>query len=141
MAGYQRLMYKAEDLGAINKLARTHKWQVNWDFQQELLNNDKVIVVTDSWRQIVFASQNIFDMTGYSAAEVKGKSPKMFQGTDTDASVVYSISTKLVDKKPFDTVVLNYKKNGEPYNCHIKGFPIFNQQNELVNFIAFEQAA
>ena len=134
-------MQKAEDADLLNKLAKSKKWRMCSAVKTALRDNNYVIVVTDRRREIVFATHNIFEMTGYTNLEVKGKSPKMFQGTRTDLSVVSSIRDRIDDQQPFDTIVVNYRKNGEQYNCHILGFPVFDSKNELVNFIAFEKAA
>ena len=141
LENYQRLMQKGDDLNAIKKLAKQKKWNLQWDLHGELVNNDMVIVVTNTESKIVFATQNIIEMTGYQASELEGKNPKIFQGNSTDRKTVNYIGAKIVAMQPFDTIVVNYKKDGTPYNCHIKGFPVFNESNELVNYIAFERAA
>ena len=139
--GYQRLMARASDLAIINKMAKAGKWNVAWDIKEELMVHDSVIVITDIKNKIVFASSNIISMTGYAADEVQGKNPKMFQGPGTSQSILNQITDKISKLEYFDHIVLNYKKNGQPYYCHIKGHPVFNNRNQLVNFIAFEKAA
>lgn len=128
------------DASALHKLETNNNWNTSWDFNQKL-QNDTVIVVTNSDLKIVFASRNIVKMNGYNPKEVIGKSPKMFQGQDTDASISYEISQAIKQKQPFEKVVLNYCKDGSTYKCHIKGYPIFNQEGKLINFIAFEKIA
>ena len=141
MEGYHALIQKADDIRQLKKMAKQQNWKPQWDFQKELVAYNYVIVVTNPASKIVFASQNIFEMTGYTAKELKGQNPKMLQGENTDQHVIAHIKTGVTEAKPFETVILNYKKNGRPYHCRIKGFPVFNKKDELVNFIAFEQAA
>lgn len=141
MEGYHALIQKADDIRHLKKISKQQNWKSKWDFQKELVANNCVIVVTNPAGTIVFASQNIFEMTGYTAKELKGKNPKILQGEKTDKNIIAKIKTSVTEAKPFDTVILNYKKNGRPYHCRIKGFPVFNKTDELVNFIAFEQAA
>jgi PAS domain S-box-containing protein len=141
MECYHTLIQKADDIRHLKKMAKQQNWKAKWDFQKELVANNYVIVVTNPASKIVFASHNIFEMTGYTAKELKGKNPKTLQGEKTDPSVIAHIKEGLTEAKPFETVILNYKKNGRPYHCRIKGFPVFNKKDELVNFIAFEQAA
>jgi hypothetical protein len=43
------------------------------------------------------------------------------------------------NKEPFEKKVLNYKKNGETYQCLIKGYPVFNSKGDVSHFIAFEK--
>ena len=80
-------------------------------------------------------------MNGYEAQEVIGNSPKMFQGAKTDLQVSNEIRQAILKKVPFEKNVINYCKDGSVYNCHIKGFPIFNNKGEVINFIAFEKIA
>jgi PAS domain S-box-containing protein len=125
------------DNSELNKLETINNWDTTWN----LLQNETVIVVTDSKLKIVFASGNINKMNGYNPKEVVGQTPKMFQGKDTDDIVSNEIRLAIANQKPFDKVVLNYRKDGSVYKCHIKGHPIFNRKGKLINFIAFEKIA
>ena len=51
------------------------------------------------------------------------------------------INQAIATQKPFEATLINYKKNGEIYECHIRSFPIFNKKGELTHFIALEKAA
>lgn len=137
---FDKLKTSALDGGKLKSLSKNNNWIENWDFNAEL-QKENVIVVTDTNLNIVFASQNIIEMTGYSSDEILGKSPKIFQGKDTSLLERKAIREAIKLQKPFDKTIVNYKKNGEAYFCQIKGFPVFNTKNELVNFVAFEKAA
>ena len=128
------------DAKLINDLGTQSKWlNENWDLKNIL--KEEVIVVTDASLKIVFASQNIAKMNGYTPAEVIGNSPRMFQGEKTCSIVSNEIREAIMNKVSFEKKVINYKKNGELYYCLIKGFPLFNKSGDLSHFIAFEQAA
>jgi len=128
------------DNSVLNKLETKNNWETTWDFNY-MLQNETVIVVTDSKLKIVFASENINKMNGYNPNEVIGKTPRMFQGKDTDVAVSNEIRLAIQNQKPFDKVVLNYRKDGSIYKCHIQGHPVFNRKGKLINFIAFEKIA
>ena len=128
------------DLNKLNSIASQNKWiQNNWDLKTRL--KEEVIIVTDAKLSIVFASHNMVKMNGYATAEVLGKSPKIFQGQETNLVTSNEIRNAILLQEPFEKTVLNYKKNGETYLCEIKAFPIFNAKGELSHFIAFEKAA
>jgi len=128
------------DLNKLKTIASQNKWSSNnWDIKNSLKN--QVIIVTDVKLQIVFASHNIVEMNGYLPREVIGKSPRMFQGEATNPVVSNEIRNALLDNKPFEKTIINYKKNGETYKCLIKGYPVFDIKGELSHYIAFEQAA
>ena len=44
-----------------------------------------------------------------------------------------------LEEKKFEGKLINYRKDGEPYWCDVRIEPIFNEQQKLVNFIAFEE--
>lgn len=128
----------AEDKAQLDKMACTHAWRQPWNLSSILFKEGKVIIVTDTSLHIVFASSNIVDMTGYMAAELHGKTPAIFQGKDTDENMKRKIREAIQNGRGFQVSLINYKKNGERYNCNIEGHPVFNKQNKLLNFIAFE---
>jgi len=101
---------------------------------------EEVVIVTDTNLKIVFASNNLSKMNGYSESEVIGNSPKMFHGAKTNKAVSRQIREKIDQKLPFESQVVNYKKNGKTYDCLIKSYPITNKKGEVTHFIAFERA-
>lgn len=127
------------DIVLLELLAKTNQWTNQKDFGEKLLNKKQVIVVTDPQLRIVHATKNIIDMNGYSLKEIKGKKPSIFQGAETCPETTRTIRLAVQNKKPFETTITNYRKNGSSYKCWIKGEPIFNTSGELVNFIAYEK--
>ena len=127
------------DVRHLNKLSRN--WKEQWDFKKELFKDDKVILLTDKTLNIIYASSNMRTLNGYTPDEVKGKSPRLFQGEGTCSKTTNYIRKAVHNKLPFQAKILNYKKDGSTYICNIKGYPIHNRKGELVNFIAFEYAA
>ncbi len=128
------------DVQSINAIKKTFNWNFDLDFEKEL-DKDVVVLVTNPNLEIIFSTQNIVKMNGYKSDEVIGKSPKMFQGEATCSKTSSEIREAIQQKVPFEKWVVNYKKNGEIYNCHIKGYPIFDKEGVLKNFVAFEKAA
>ncbi|MEO5997326.1 MAG: PAS domain-containing protein [Chitinophagaceae bacterium] len=138
MEGYQKRMALANDFNELNKLSAAKKWISEWDYETRLFEQGKVIIVTDPLLNIVYATSNIFEMNGYTQQELKGKSTKIFQGKSTSLETRLVIRTAIKSLQSFDTTILNYKKNQRPYYCHIEGYPVFNKNKVLTNFIAFE---
>ena len=142
MDGYQRLMRKGEDLQLIKNLSKKQNWRAStWNLEEQLLRKEKVVLVTDTAQIIQFASSNLKEMNGYEPREVKGKSPKIFQGPLTSDEERLLIREAVRQQKPFKTVVINYRKDGSIYHCHVEEYPIWNCEGKLVNFIAFEKIA
>ena len=135
---FTELKKSSSDVALLKNFQLKNKWNRTWNLAHEL-QNDTVIVLTDTNLKIVFASKNITEMNGYSPNEVIGNHPKMFQGAATDHSVSKNIGEAIKNKVSFDEVVINYCKDGSIYRCEIKGFPIFDRSGKLRNFIAFER--
>ena len=136
---FELVLKSSEDLVILDKLAKAHKWSTALEIEEELLQKKHVVIVTDAHLKIVHATQNMAKMNGYTMKEVVGKTPKMFQGEGTCAKTQQLISSAITAKKPFEAVVLNYRKDGSQYKCWIKGRPIFNIDKEVVHFIAYEK--
>lgn len=128
------------DFSLLEHMSSLHKWNLDLDLMNELKDND-AIIITNAKLKIEFASQGITAMSGYQPFEVVGNSPKMFQGNDTSPEKRIQINQAIAAQKPFEATLVNYKKNGELYDCHIRSFPIFNKKGELTHFIALEKAA
>lgn len=121
------------DAQQLEKLAEDGKWKHHWNFRQQLENEKQLIVVTNITRHIVFASSNLYENTGYSAAAVNGLqwpfSPELRQAVELTPET----------RRPFASEIVNYTKNGRAYHCKLEVHPVFNHSGERVNFIAFEK--
>ncbi|TSE06097.1 MULTISPECIES: PAS domain-containing protein [Aquimarina] len=128
-----------DDIGTLKKI--TKNWQFERNYYKEFVEEQSVIVITNTNLKIVYASQNIEKMNGYSPEEVIGNSPKMFQGNDTCVKTSSEVRDAIDSGIPFEVSILNYRKDNTPYMCLIKGFPVHDKRGKLINYIAFEKAA
>ena len=139
--GMQRRIALQKDLAKLDMFASSNKWNTKAQWRNGLIWEDKTIILTDPVLKIVYASENIFSMNGYSQQEVIGKTPRIFQGEKTARNELAEIRRSVKKQIAFESFIINYKKNGEIYNCHIEGYPVFNKQKELLHFIALENVA
>jgi PAS domain S-box-containing protein len=125
------------DLKKVKKISNRFSWDDNQlEIEKRIL--DEVVLVTDANLKIVFASNGIKKMTGYTESEIIGKTPKMFQGPKTSEIALKEIRAAIQLQVPFEKTLENYKKDGKTYKCKINSVPIFNVKGELSHFIAFE---
>jgi PAS domain S-box-containing protein len=142
MEGYHRRMRMGEDLQQLKALGLKHNWQVVWEeLSHKFTVQGKVVVVTDLSLKIVFASNNMVEMSGYLPKEVLGRTPNIFQGAATSEATRKDIREAVAALKPFHVTLLNYKRNGVPYDCEVEAFPVLNDAGKPVHFIAFENTA
>nr|WP_293834386.1 PAS domain-containing protein [uncultured Arsenicibacter sp.] len=117
-------------------------WDLNRREQKHYLHqmeSGATLILTDTARTILWASHSILAMTGYSAREVLGKTPHLFQGTATSPLMTDRIRQSLRHASPVSVELTNYRKNGEAYQCTINIDPLRNQQGELTHFLAVER--
>ncbi len=136
---YGRFCRGLEEIQALRDLAKRQDWNDTTFFEKEILQKEHIVVVTDPQLHIVHASKNIFHMNGYQPSEIIGRTPKIFQGKATSKTTLSGISEAIKAKRPFEATVVNYRKDGSPYKCWIKGSPVRNAVGEVVNFVAFER--
>lgn len=97
------------------------------------------VIVTDANKKIQWVNDDFLRITGYSFQEVVGKKPgDLLQGPLSEPEVVKKIRRGLEGHVPIVEEITNYRKNGEAYTCRLAIHPIFDEQNNLTNFIAFE---
>lgn len=89
--------------------------------------------------EIVFVNKAFTKMTGYSAEDVLGRSPRMLQGPKTDRSVLERLLDNLQDGQIFFGEAINYRKDGtEFYNeWHIE--PIRDSANQVSHYLAIQR--
>ncbi len=142
LEGLHRRMQLANDLKIIQKIMKEGNWcDTLVSLDNTLVWENKVIIITDTKLKIIHATENMFVMNGYTQKDVIGKSSSMFQGAKTEIIERQKIKLAVDKQTQFESIITNYKKDGSIYKCHIEGYPVFNKKGNLVNFVAFENAA
>lgn len=78
-------------------------------------------------------------MTGYSAEEVLGQTPRILQGPSTDRAVLARLRSDLETRESFQATAVNYRKDGTPYRFHWHITPLRNQDGELTHWVALQR--
>jgi len=141
--GMSRRQTFGADIAALHSLMKRNDWhlKVEQSLDNAIVWENKTILITDPDLQIVLATKNIYRMNGYRADELIGRHPRMFQGPATLETSKKEIKTAIEMRIPFNSNIINYRKDGSTYTCHIEAYPIHNTSGRLVNFIAFENIA
>lgn len=96
------------------------------------------VVLTDAERQIIWVNHDFTLLTGYTLNEVAGKKPSFLQGVNTKPEDIATIRQYLQEMISFKYTITNYTKENVEYKCSFIIHPIFDDEENLTNFIAFE---
>jgi len=96
------------------------------------------VILTDPSQKIIWANNDFTDITGYPLHEVISRKPSLLQGKKSENDAIQRIKKGLEEQTPFKEEITNYRKNGEEYLCKLVIYPIFNEDHQLLHFIAFE---
>ncbi|WP_419902220.1 PAS domain-containing protein [Kiloniella sp.] len=83
---------------------------------------------------ISFASNNFFLYTGYTPEEVYGSDCNFLQGPETGTEDVLTIIRGLKSLRPFESTILNYKKDGTPFWCQLQITPLKIHNGRTLRF-------
>jgi PAS domain S-box-containing protein len=89
--------------------------------------------------RIVYANPAFTEMTGYSAEEVIGKSPRMFQGPLTGTQAPARIKAALMAWQPSRVEIFNYRKNGEGCWVEISISPLCDKNGWYTHWISVQR--
>ncbi len=102
--------------------------------------SSNLIVITDSVGYIEWINPEFERVTKFSMDEAKGKKPgSLLQGPHTDVKTVSIIRENLKKRIPFVVEIINYTKDGLPYWVELQINPVFDDNQNLVKFIAIEK--
>ncbi|GAB4019210.1 PAS domain-containing protein [Spirosoma koreense] len=131
----------AKESRYLDHLSEVFNWSLTSVQRQnyhQALEKGHTIVVTDLTKSILWASQSFLVMTGYPPLDVVGKTPVFLQGPATDSLTLARVRQRLNRRLAISATLLNYRKNGEPYQCHLTIKPLANDQGMVTHFIAEE---
>ena len=108
-------------------------------------NTNDAILITEAepfaepGPRIIFVNEAFCKMTGYTAAEVIGKTPRILQGSKTDKVELHRLGEALRNWESCEATVLNYKKNGEEFWINFTISPVANEKGWYTHWISIER--
>jgi PAS domain S-box-containing protein len=102
------------------------------------------IVVTDAeldlpGPRILFVNPAFTNMTGYTADEALGKTPRILQGPRTDRAVLRRLRQSLACGEPFLGEIINYRKDGTEFYLEWQVTPIRDANGATTHFVAIQR--
>ena len=96
------------------------------------------VVITDPQRRITWVNPGFERMSGYSAAEVMGRSPAFMQTGFTDPATVERMRQALHAGQTFRGEILNRNKQGQDYWLDLEIQPLHDQDGALTGYMAIQ---
>jgi len=99
------------------------------------------IVITDAeldlpGPKIIFVNPAFTQMTGYTAEEVIGKTPRILQGPRTDRTVLSRLRQNLERGEVFAGEAINYRKDGKEFDLEWQIAPLRDASGKITHFVA-----
>jgi PAS domain S-box-containing protein len=89
--------------------------------------------------EIVLVNPAFTHMTGYTAAEVLGRTPRLLQGPKTDRGVLARLRRKLEAGEEFFGEAINYRKDGTEFYLAWHIAPVHDQKGQISHFVAIQR--
>ncbi len=96
------------------------------------------IIITDLDGKVLFANKGAEEMTGYTAEEMKGNTPRLWGALMPQAHYENLWKTIKYDQKSFSAEVKNRRKNQNEYYALMHISPILDEKNHLHGFVSTE---
>jgi len=121
------------------------------DLQLRLLDTavarmNDVVIITDASdpkkaidASIVFVNDAFVEVTGYSRAEVIGKSPRILQGPRTQRDQLDRIRAAIISERTVKAELINYTKTGKEFWIEMDIAPIRDDAGNLTHYVSIQR--
>jgi PAS domain S-box-containing protein len=113
--------------------------------QSVVVNTNDAVVITAAepidqlGPEILYVNEAFTKITGYSPAEVLGKTPRILQGAKTDRTELAKIRTALQKWEAVTVEVINYRKDGSEFWNEFSIVPVADQAGCYTHWIAIQR--
>lgn len=110
-------------------------------------NSNDVFIITEANElnlenlgpRIIYVNEAFTRVTGYSAKEAIGKTPRVLQGKNTDKKEIDKIRNALAKGEPYFGELINYGKDGKEYWVEINISPLKDENGKVTHFASVER--
>lgn len=131
MIGYSILMRDITDQ------MKNHLLYSKW--QKAIEQSPNLVVITDKDGNIEYVNNKFFEVTGYSKSEIINKNPKILKSGYHKRKFYEELWNTIKSGKVWRGEFLNKKKNGDTYWENAIISPVFDNNNNIINYIALKE--
>ncbi|WP_136680689.1 EAL domain-containing protein [Neptunomonas sp. XY-337] len=99
-------------------------------------NSGSAVLITDPAGRIEYLNPRFSEMTGYSQAELLGKTPSVLRSEMTADEVYRDLWKSVLSNKSWRGALINRKKDGSLYWAYQSIAPITDEKGALVNIVS-----
>ena len=120
---------------------RPKRMKRNMRTADALANSVDAVVMTQAEPPyaITHVNQPWCEMCGYTLEEVEGLTNSILQGPETDVALVNDLMASVRRGEPASATLVNYKKGGKRFVNQVEVLPVYNEEDELEQFMAMLQ--
>lgn len=133
-------------IGALQDITEIKKERQHLELLESVITNtNDAIMISEAepfdepGPRILFVNEAFSRMTGYTAEELIGKTPRILQGPKSDREALKKLGQSLRNWESCEATVINYKKNGEPFWLHMSISPVADETGWYTHWIAIER--
>ncbi len=89
--------------------------------------------------RIVYVNPAFTRITGYTAEEVLGKTPRILQGPKTDRAELERMLQRLMHRQTFQGETVNYRKDGTEFVMEWYVAPLMDSTFQITHFVALQR--
>ena len=128
-----KIEYVAIALDITSKKEKEHKLKQAYKVFE---NAHDGIIITDANVNIINVNKAFERNTGYLLNEVTGKNPKLLKSDFQDINFYKNMWRELISNDYWEGEIINKRKDGDFYIETLKISTVYNENKELVNYIA-----
>ena len=121
---------------------RYSEFDIDWPVMLECMTES--VLITDADLQspgpyILYVNPAFEQMTGWTKAEVIGKSPRILQGPNTEREIFRNLIVTLHRGETWSGRTVNYRKDGSEFYMQWSIVPIRNEAWEIYQYLAVQK--
>lgn len=102
------------------------------------------VIITDAMLdapgpRILYVNPAFTAMSGYTAREIEGLSPRLLQGPGTDRPLLKRLRASLEAGEPFTAEATNYRKDGTPYEVEWNIAPVRQPDGQITHWVSVQR--
>jgi len=110
-----------------------------------VVNANDAVLITEAWPfdppgpRIVYVNDAFTRTTGYTSAEVLGRTPRLLQGPNSDRAALAALRAALEGWQAVVMEVLNYRKDGTEFWVELSTVPVADAAGYITHWVSVQR--